>query len=611
METGGTLSKPSGGHVGTVAEWTKGAFGALARRVSWRFRRGPAKRRQTEKTGLGERDRCALRERITERIPAVTYVLEVGEPSDTVYCSPQVEAMLGYPPEVFEKDRTHWIKVLHPDDRERILAEDARAGSTGEPFDAEYRCVARDGRTVWVHDKAVVTRDQEGLARFREGIMVDVTRRKVFEKQLEHLAFHDPLTDLPNRTLFMDRLRHALTRTDRRGKAVAVLFVDLDGFKRVNDSLGHYAGDRLLIAIANKLRACVRPEDTVARLSGDEFAMLLEDVTGAKDATLVAERLVDQLRTPFALEGREVYAGASVGISLGTSAEDRPGDLLRNADLALYEAKRRGKGRYEMFDGAARDRQAPEEDLRQALERGEFTVHYQPKITLETGVVAGAEALVRWRHPERGLLAAGSFMTLAERSGLIVPIGLWVLGEACKQAAAWQGLYPRSLLTVSVNLSAPQLRQPGFVAEVAKILGETGLDPARLVLEITERVAMDGEEFATLSELKGLGLRLEVEEFGTGYFSLTYLERLPVDSLKVDCSTTWGLGQVGKGEIIASATASLAHTLGWEAVAERVETGEQLARLRELGFDRAQGLYLAGSLPSEEVSALLAAGAPA
>ncbi|MBA3424757.1 MAG: sensor domain-containing diguanylate cyclase, partial [Rubrobacter sp.] len=335
----------------------------MARRVSWRFRRGPAKRRQTEKTGLGERDRCALRERITERIPAVTYVLEVGEPSDTVYCSPQVEAMLGYPPEVFEKDRTHWIKVLHPDDRERILAEDARAGSTGEPFDAEYRCVARDGRTVWVHDKAVVTRDQEGLARFREGIMVDVTRRKVFEKQLEHLAFHDPLTDLPNRTLFMDRLRHALTRTDRRGKAVAVLFVDLDGFKRVNDSLGHYAGDRLLIAIANKLRACVRPEDTVARLSGDEFAMLLEDVTGAKDATLVAERLVDQLRTPFALEGREVYAGASVGISLGTSAEDRPGDLLRNADLALYEAKRRGKGRYEMFDGAARDRQAPEEDL--------------------------------------------------------------------------------------------------------------------------------------------------------------------------------------------------------------------------------------------------------
>ena len=611
METGGTLSKPSGGHVGTVAEWTKGAFGALARRVSWRFRRGPAKRRQTEKTGLGERDRCALRERITERIPAVTYVLEVGEPSDTVYCSPQVEAMLGYPPEVFEKDRTHWIKVLHPDDRERVLAEDARAGSTGEPFDAEYRCVARDGRTVWVHDKAVVTRDQEGLARFREGIMVDVTRRKVFEKQLEHLAFHDPLTDLPNRTLFMDRLRHALTRTDRRGKAVAVLFVDLDGFKRVNDSLGHYAGDRLLIAIANKLRACVRPEDTVARLSGDEFAMLLEDVTGAKDATLVAERLVDQLRTPFALEGREVYAGASVGISLGTSAEDRPGDLLRNADLALYEAKRRGKGRYEMFDGAARDRQAPEEDLRQALERGEFTVHYQPKITLETGVVAGAEALVRWRHPERGLLAAGSFMTLAERSGLIVPIGLWVLGEACKQAAAWQGLYPRSLLTVSVNLSAPQLRQPGFVAEVAKILGETGLDPARLVLEITERVAMDGEEFATLSELKGLGLRLEVEEFGTGYFSFTYLERLPVDSLKVDCSTTWGLGQVGKGEIIASATASLAHTLGWEAVAERVETGEQLARLRELGFDRAQGLYLAGSLPSEEVSALLAAGAPA
>ncbi|CAN5721111.1 hypothetical protein BH24ACT18_BH24ACT18_10090 [soil metagenome] len=537
--------------------------------------------------------------------------MEVGEPSATVYCSPQVEAMLGYPPDAFEKDPARWIEVVHPEDRERILAEGARAGSTGGPFDAEYRCVARDGRTVWVHDKAVVTRDEQGLPRFREGVMLDVTGRKSFEKQLEHLAFHDPLTDLPNRTLFMDRLGHALTRTDRRGKAVAILFVDLDDFKRVNDSLGHSAGDRLLVAIANRLRNCIRPEDTVARLGGDEFALILEDVAGARDATLVAERIVDQMRPPFTLEGREVYAGASVGIALGASAEDRPGDLLRNADLALYNAKRKGKARYEVSDGTARERQAPEEDLRRALERGEFTVHYQPKVMLETGVLAGAEALVRWRHPERGLLAAERFMTLAERSGLIVPIGRWVLREACKQAVTWQKLYPRSPLTTSVNLSAQQLRQPGFVAEVAKILRETGLDPARLVLEVTERVAMDGEELATLSELKGLGLQLEVEEFGTGYFSLTYLERLPVDSLKVDCSTTWGLGQVGKGEIIASATASLAHTLGWEAVAERVETGEQLARLRELGFDRAQGLYLAGSLPSEEVSALLAAGAPA
>lgn len=607
METGGTLSTPSGRYVVTVAEGAFRSFGALARRVSRRFRRGPAKRRWTEKTGLWERERCAL----TERIPAVTYVLEVGEPSATVYCSPQIEAMLGYPPDVYEKDRMHWIKVLHPDDRERILAEDARAGSTGEPFDAEYRCVARDGRTVWVHDKALVTRNEEGLPRFREGVMFDVTRRKVFEEQLEHLAFHDPLTDLPNRTLFMDRLRHALARTDRRGKAVAVLFVDLDDFKRVNDSLGHDAGDRLLVAIANTLKTCIRPEDTVARFGGDEFAVVLEDIAGATDATLVAERLVGQLRTLFTLEGREVYVSASVGIALGTSAQDRPGDLLRNADLALYEAKRKGKARYEVFDGTARDRPAPEEDLRQALERGEFTVHYQPKITLETGVLAGAEALVRWRHPERGLLAAEGFMTLAERSGLIVPIGQWVLGEACEQAATWQGLYPHSPLTMSVNLSAQQLRQPGFVAEVAKILRETGLDPSRLVLEVTERVAMDGEEFATLSELKGLGLRLEVDDFGTGYFSLSYLERLPVDSLKVDCSTVWGSGRGGDGEVIASAAASLAHTLDREAVAERVETGEQLARLRELGFDRVQGLYFAGSLPSEEVSALLAAGASA
>lgn len=593
-------------HLLTPVEAAKGTFRALLRRFYVRF--GPAANRKWRQTAMRE-TKCRT---LLEKIPAVTYVLEVGEPSATVYCSPQIEAMLGYPPDVYEKDRTHWITVLHPDDRERILAEDARAGSTGEPFDAEYRCVARDGRIVWVHDKAVVTRNEEGLPRFREGVMFDVTRRKVFEKQLEHLAFHDPLTDLPNRTLFMDRLRHALARTDRRGKAVAVLFVDLDDFKRVNDSLGHDAGDRLLVAIANTLKTCIRPEDTVARFGGDEFAVVLEDIAGATDATLVAERLVGQLRTLFTLEGREVYVSASVGIALGTSSvQDRPGDLLRNADLALYEAKRKGKARYEVFDGTARDRPAPEEDLRQALERGEFTVHYQPKITLETGVLAGAEALVRWRHPERGLLAAEGFMTLAERSGLIVPIGRWVLGEACEQAATWQGLYPHSPLTMSVNLSAQQLRQPGFVAEVAKILRETGLDPSRLVLEVTERVAMDGEEFATLSELKGLGLRLEVDDFGTGYFSLSYLERLPVDSLKVDCSTVWGSGRGGDGEVIASAAASLAHTLDREAVAERVETGEQLARLRELGFDRVQGLYFAGSLPSEEVSALLAAGASA
>lgn len=335
------------------------------------------------------------RSRLLEKIPAVVYVLEVGEPSRTVCCGPQIEAMLGYPPDAYEKDRTHWIKVLHPDDRERILAEDARASSTGEPLDLEYRCVARDGRTVWVHDKAVMTRNEAGLAQFREGVMVDVTRRKVLEKQLEHLAFQDPLTDLPNRTLFMDRLGHALTRTDRRGKAVAVLFVDLDDFKRVNDSLGHDAGDRLLVAIANRLKTSVRPEDTVARLSGDEFAVLLEDVTDAADAALVAERIVSGPLPSFALEGRKICATASVGIVLGTFAQNQPGDLLRHADLAPYEAKRKGKARYEVFDGTTKGRPAPEKGLRRAPEGRELTVHYQPKITLETGIVTGAEAGTR------------------------------------------------------------------------------------------------------------------------------------------------------------------------------------------------------------------------
>lgn len=300
---------------------------------------------------------------LVERIPCVTYVQELGDPSVTVYCSPQVEDMLGYPPEVYKKDPEHWIKVLHPDDRARVLAEDIRVSSTGGPFETEYRCIARDSRTVWVYDKASVTRDEEGRPRFREGVMFDITGRKALEEQLRHQAFHDPLTNLPNRALFMDRLEHALARMERRGGAIAVLFMDLDNFKPINDTFGHRVGDRLLVAVAGRVRNCLRPEDTLARLGGDEFTVLVEGVEDSEDAVRVTERIIGAFRESFISDGRELSVSASIGTALGTAPAKSPEDLLRDADLALYEAKRKGKAGYEIFrvaTGASGTGQRPE-----------------------------------------------------------------------------------------------------------------------------------------------------------------------------------------------------------------------------------------------------------
>jgi diguanylate cyclase (GGDEF)-like protein/PAS domain S-box-containing protein len=549
--------------------------------------------------------------KLVEQIPAVTYVLEFGEPSSIVYCSPQIEDMLGYPSKVYEEDPAYWIQVLHPDDREQILAEDARVGSTGEPFEMEYRCVTRDGRTVWVYDRASVEKDDGGRPRYRQGIMLDITARKVFEEQLVSRAFHDPLTGMSNRALFMEHLERALARRDIRERPVAVLFLDLDNFKLVNDSFGHDVGDQLLMALAGRLQACVRPEDTVARMGGDEFTILLEDIRDTTDAVRVAERIIEELRFPFVLEEREIFVNASVGIATSVSSGNRPGNLLKNADLALYEAKRKGKTRYEIFEEVMKKgfgrHPTPEDDLRRAFEREEFTVYYQPKVALDTGNIVGVEALVRWRHPERGLIPPETFIPLAEKTGLIVPIGRWVLRKACEQAVSWQEYYPNLPLTVSVNLSIQQIQDPQLVEEVSEILEGTGLESDKLTLELTEQAAMDGEEYAKLCDLKSLGLRLEIDDFGTGYFSLPYLQRLPIDTLKVDCSSAWRLAD-HKDETIIAAAAGLARVLGQEIVAECVETGEQLTHLRELNFGRAQGNYFARPLPGDEVSTLLAAG---
>jgi diguanylate cyclase (GGDEF)-like protein/PAS domain S-box-containing protein len=442
----------------------------------------------------------------------------------------------------------------------------------------------------------------------------DTTERKVLEQQLHHQAFYDPLTGLPNRALFMERLQHASTRANRRDSGVTVLFVDLDDFKVINDSLGHKAGDQLLKAVAERLKVCLRPEDTAARLGGDEFTILVEDVASVGEGVQIAERIAEVLQSPFTLDEEQVFTTASIGIALSSPTHERAEDLLRHADLAMYRAKHKGKARYEVFEPSmnhdALRRLRLENELRGALERGEFRVYYQPILTLDGGRISGAEALVRWEHPQRGLLLPEEFLPVAEETGLIAQIGEGVLREACHQMRAWQQRYSAiPPLTVSVNLSPRQLFRPELVAE---ILAETEIDPGSLQLEITEGMLMsNGVRSAskTLRSLKELSIQLAVDDFGMGYSSLSYLKRFPVDFLKIDRSFIAGLGQDGNGASkdaeIVSAMIELTHALGLEAIAEGVETAEQLTQLRNMRCDLAQGNYFSKPLPSEALSVLI------
>lgn len=466
----------------------------------------------------------------------------------------------------------------------------------------------------------------------------DVTQRKILDERLAHQALHDPLTDLPNRSLFMDRLKHAIAGVMQREEGkVAVLFMDLDNFKLINDSLGHEVGDQLLVAVVKRLRTYLRPRDTLARLGGDEFALLIEDVRDVSEVTRVTERLSKELQAPFALAGREVFVTASIGIAVSSSAQDQPTNLLKNADLAMYRAKGSGKAHYKVFDPImstrALERLELGNDLRRALERDEFRVYYQPKVRLDTNLqhslrfsgsraivtyrateapqMVGMEALVRWEHPQRGPLAPSEFIPIAEETSLILPIGRWVLEEACRQARAWQKQYPSELPPMMcVNLSSRQFQYPRLTRDVARILRETGLDPCCLCLEITESVVMEDAQstITTLGELKDLGVQLAVDDFGTGYSSLAYLKRFPIDYLKIDRSFIEALRENPEDTAIVSGVTTLAHALGMRVIAEGVETAEQLARLRGLGCDLAQGNYFSKPLPSEAASELLANG---
>jgi diguanylate cyclase (GGDEF)-like protein len=445
-------------------------------------------------------------------------------------------------------------------------------------------------------------------------VLAGAIERHRVEDAIRHRALHDPLTGLPNRALLLDRRGHALAQVDRRGKTVAVIFLDIDQFKVVNDSLGHESGDRLLQAVAARLLDALRPGDTLARFAGDEFVVLCEGVDDEHGAIAVADRLMEAFERPFVLGDREQFMSVSMGISLPRREGQSGEELIRDADAAMYRAKERGRARYELFDERMRVRTLMrmriENDLRRAGLGDDLQVHYQPIVSLAEGDVAGFEALIRWQHPHRGDVEPGEFIPIAEESGLIVPIGRWVLEQAAEQGVRWRGQAGTraSELGVAVNLSARQLSQGRFVDEVADVLATTGLEPERLVLEITESMLIE-QSAATLDvlhSLKDLGVQLVLDDFGTGYSSLSYLDRFPIDALKIDRSFVGALDSGGSAAIV-TAIVSMAHSLDLRVTGEGVETAEQLDHLRRLGCDYAQGFFFGRPAPPAAHDPLLGA----
>lgn len=534
-----------------------------------------------------------------------------------IYFSSRWKSMLGCEEHEIGNNPDEWFNRVHSDDLQQVMAELA-AHLEGRTPHFEHECRMRhpDGTFRWFLIRGLAVQDTSGKAKRFSGSFTDITKRKQAEERLLHDAFHDALTGLPNRALFMDRLGRSVQHAKRRGKYLfSVLFLDLDGFKLINDSLGHAAGDQLLLEVAKRLARCLRPGDTVARLGGDEFAILLDDTKGFSNVTSVADRIQQELRAPFKLNGREVFTTASIGIAFSTAGYDRAEDVLRDADTATYRAKGLGKDRFAVFDTAmhiqAIARFKLETDLRQAFERQEFRVYYQPIVSLESGTISGFEALLRWQHPEHGLISPTVYLSVAEETGLLIPIGQWVLHEACRRVRAWQAQYSSiSVLYMSVNLSSTQFLRTSLLQEIDQALLETGLEARSLRLEITETVMMENAETATatLLQLKTRNIQTSLDDFGTGYSSLSHLQRFPIDALKIDQSFIGRMVLNGESFEIVKTIIALAHNLGRKVVAEGVETVEQLAVLRSLKCEEGQGYLFSKPLDSKAAETLLAAG---
>jgi diguanylate cyclase (GGDEF)-like protein/PAS domain S-box-containing protein len=544
-----------------------------------------------------------------------------------LYNSPAYQKILGYSAE--ELSTTSSFDQIHPDDRHRVLEAAEHARRTGVGRILEYRIRHKDGSWRVLESTASTILDKNGKAEKMVIVNRDVTTRKRAEEKLVHQNFHDALTGLPNRSLFLDRVQRAFIHSRRHPEyKFAVLFIDVDDFKKFNDSFGYAAGDQVIVELGSRLVSSLRKyqavarlelmahgDDTLARLGGDEFAVLLDDIKDPSDAIRVANRIQDAIAAPFAFNGQEVFSSASIGIVLNSADRDRAEDLLRDADIARYRAKAAGKARCEVFDAEmharAVDRLRLERDLRAAVARGEFLVHYQPIVQLESGRITGFEALVRWQHPERGVLLPGEFIDLAEETGLIVPMNRWLLREICQQARVWHGRYAADPpLTVTTNITAKELAQDDLVTSIRRTLQQTAMSPRQVELEIRETVAMADAESATqvLARLKALGVRLSIDDFGTGYSSLSRLQGLPLDTLKIDRSFISDMHDDPDKREIVRVIVMLGQQLGMKVVAEGTEKAEQVKYLKGLGCDFAQGYFFSPPVDARAFEELLVAG---
>jgi diguanylate cyclase (GGDEF)-like protein/PAS domain S-box-containing protein len=547
---------------------------------------------------------------LVEQLPLVVYVDALDEGSSNIFTSGQIEPLLGYTVEEWRDDPDLFVRTLHPDDRDRVLAAHARTHRTHEPLSLEYRLVALDGRVVWVRDDGVVVLGDDGAPLYLQGYLLDITPERELQEQLRLQALFDPLTGLANRAFFHEQLEHAVSMRTENESGTAVVFIDLDEFKQINDQHGHSVGDEVLATLGERLKTLIRAGDSVARLGGDEFAVLLTAVREPAEAAIVAERLLEQIAAPIDVAGRQLSLTASIGIALGgTGAE-----LLKQADAAMYRAKLNGDADYAFYDDeldqTALNRFKRIAELREAIADKQFSLAYQPVVNLDPFEVVGLEALLRWQHPTLGEVQPLDFIPLAEESGLIVQIGRWALLEACFYVSRLRELLGRDV-EIAVNVSARQLQHPEFVDHVDNALQRADLPPHLLTLELTESVLVASGERAEqqLNVLKSRGVKLALDDFGTGYASLAYLRRLPVDIVKIDRSFTAKIDSGAADLALLEGIVGLGKALGLQLVAEGIERDAQQGIVRGLGCHGAQGFHFGRPAPAAVATLSLAGDA--